>query len=227
MCSFVDLCDHGAGLALLNEGLKAYEAHGDADGTVSLTLLRSYPLRICVTTDMLDYSALDQGSQCLGKHSFRYAIMPHAGDWQIGHVWKAAELYNGKLCAAQIGPTRHGKNPLSRSFLELRREGLHVSAVKQSENGRGWVVRLFNPSGKTVLNSIRLNEGLAGPGRPQSPVERLEAELALPLSRGEPWSTVRVVDLEESPVRNLSMNRTGWVDFEIGKRAILTLEFIP
>lgn len=227
MSSFIDLSEGGSGIALLNEGLKAYEADGDAERTLSLTLLRCYPLRICVTSEMLDYSQLDKGSQCLGRHSFRYAIMPHAGDWEAGLVWQASERFTLELSAAQIGPSRHGKSPLSKSFLELAKEGLHVSAVKQSEDGSGWIVRVFNPSDSAMRNSLRLNGGHAGPGRSQSPVERLKAELALPTGCGAAWSAVRLVSLEEAPQRTLSVDDRGWVAFEIPGKKILTFEFIP
>ena len=46
MNSFVDISDGQHGFALLNEGLKAYEAKDDAARTISLTMLRCFPLRI-------------------------------------------------------------------------------------------------------------------------------------------------------------------------------------
>ncbi len=82
MNSFVDRSDGSAGLALLNEGLKAYQAEDDAEATVSLSLLRCFSLYIWQTWKVSDYSAFDPGSQCPGPHCFRYAVMPHAGDWE-------------------------------------------------------------------------------------------------------------------------------------------------
>ncbi len=226
MNSFVDISDGKYGVALLNEGLKAYEVQDDSEGTLNLTLLRCYPLRICVTREMLDYSQLDKGSQCIGKHSFKYAIMPHSGDWESGKVWQMSEKFNLKLSAAQIGPTKYGKNPLTKSFLEFKEEGMHVSAVKRSESGEGWIIRIFNPSDETVQNSIRFNGGAAEITTKQSPVERGQAEFELPKGDGKGWSKVRLVNLEELPERELSINSDGWVDFEITKKKILTFEFI-
>lgn len=226
MNSFVDMSDGAVGLTLLNDGLKAYEAHGDGEDTVSLTLLRCFPLRICVTTELLDYSAQDKGSQCIGKQSFRYAVMPHAGDWEQANVWQAAERFTGKLLACQIGITKHGVNPLSHSFLELKVEGLHVSAIKRSESGLGWVVRVFNPSDKPMRNALRLNGGNASPIVTQSPVERLQAEFKLPSARGPRFNAVHLTNLEEVPQQELAMDADGWVDFEITGKKILTFEFI-
>ena len=227
MNSFVDLSDGKTGIAFLNEGLKAYEVHNDRDNTISLTLLRCFPLRICVTQDMLDYSKVDKGSQCPGKHKFRYAVMPHAGDWAKGKVWQASERFNLAFHAAQFGPTKYGCEPLTKSFLELRPECLHVSAIKRSESGEGWVVRLFNPYYTTIKGSIRLNEGFSGPQNVQSPVERIQAEFALPVDKYNNWSKIRLVTLEEVPLTDLRIEDQGWVEFEITSKKILTFEFLP
>ncbi len=227
MNSFVDISDGQAGLAFLNEGLKAYSAYDETDKTVALTLLRCFPLRICVTHEMIDYSRLDKGSQCPGRHEFHYGIMPHRGDWAEAGVWQAAERFNLSFQAAQLGPTRYGSEPLKRSFLELRPSGLHLSAVKQSESGGGWVVRLFNPLTETVQGSIRLNGGWTGPLSKQSPVERAVVEFALPAGKGRRWGKVRTTTLEEVAEQELAMDPAGWVGFEIGMKKILTLEFLP
>ncbi|MGE5775855.1 MAG: glycoside hydrolase family 38 C-terminal domain-containing protein, partial [Chloroflexota bacterium] len=228
MNSFVDRSNGYAGLALLNEGLKAYEAQDDPACTMAISLIRGYPLQICVTQDMLtDYSETDKGSQCLGKQRFHYAILPHAGNWEQGKVWQASERFNLAFQACQLGPTKHGTEPLTKSFLEVKPEGLHVSAVKRSEGAGGWVVRLFNPSGEKKTGMLRLNRGQTGPLKVQSPVERVQSEFALPAEKGQPWQKVRLVTLEELPERDLTMDKDGWVNFEIGRKQILTLEFLP
>ena len=227
MNSFIDVSDEQTGLALLNEGLKAYQADDDPANTVSLTLLRCFPLRICVTREMTDYSRTDKGSQCLGKQSFRYAIMPHGGQWEEAQIWQAAERFNLPFVAGQIGPTKQGTESLSKSFLEVRPETLHVSTIKRSENGKGWVTRLFNPSCRAISASIRLNAGRTGPLATQSPLERTQSDFALPKDRGNKWSNVRVVTLEEIPEQNLTMDDDCWVNFEIEGKKILSIEFLP
>ncbi len=226
MNSFVDLSDGENGVALLNTGLKAYEAADDIDNTLYLSLIRAYPLRICVTKDMQNYSDWDKGSQCIGANTFRYAFMPHKGNWEDANVWQESERFNLYLTAGQIAPTAHGKNPLTHSFLELKDECLNVSAVKKSEDGKGWVVRLFNPSDKTVKNAIRLNGGIAPIDKPQSPVERQQAEFELPAYSGKAWKEVKLVTLEELDDKPLTMNADGFVDFEITGKKILTIKFV-
>ena len=225
MNSFVDVTDGKIGAALLNEGLKAYEASDDECGTVYLSLLRSFPLRICVTSDMQDYSSWDKGSQCLGKNTFRYAFLPHSGDWEEGNVWQESERFNLRFTVAQIAPTEHGKNPLTHSFLALREENLSVSAVKLSEDGKGFVVRLFNPSDKTVKNAISLGGGIAPIEKAQSPVERQAAEFELPEYSGNKWSCAKLVSLEEKDIAPLSIDSEGFAEFEITGKKILTIKF--
>jgi mannosylglycerate hydrolase len=226
MNSFIDITEGRNGFALLNEGLKAYEACDDPARTLSLTLLRCFPLRICVTQEMTDYSQSDKGSQCLGRHSFRYAVMPHAGDWRMAGLWQAAERFNNAFVAVETGPTPHGTEDMSKSFVELTPDILHVSAVKRNENGDGWIVRLFNQFDDGISGAIRFNGGKSGPGAVYSPVERLQAENGLPAGKGKPWSRVRVVSLEELPEKDIEMTSDGWVNFTIAAKKILTLEFL-
>ncbi|MCL2089339.1 MAG: hypothetical protein FWH14_07635 [Oscillospiraceae bacterium] len=224
MNSFVGISDGKEGIALLNEGLKAYEADDDARNTMYLSLLRCFPLRICVTAEMQDYSDKDKGSQCLGPQSFRYAFMPHQGDWEEGDVWRESEKFTLELRAAQLTPNKDGKNPLEKSFIEFKDENLHISAIKQSEDKSGWVVRLFNPSDKAVKNAIRINGGLTA-GQEQSMVERQAANFKLPSYSDKPWTSAEVVSLEELPQDKLTIGSDGWTEFEITGKKILTLMF--
>jgi len=227
MNSFVDLSDGDTGLALLNEGLKAYEVTGDKDKTMCLTLLRCFPLRICVTPlEMTDYSGIDKSSQCLGRQTFRYAVMPHGGDWREANLWQASEVFNLPMLMAQIAPTEHGTGPLEKSFLELEAENIHVSAVKKSEEGDGWCVRLFNHGDRTIANKIRLNSGNANPAKTKSPVEAIKSEFTLPATESK-WRAAREVTLEELVIKDMSIDSEGWVGFEIGAKQILTIEFLP
>lgn len=225
MNSFVDISDGGDGVALLNTGLKAYEAADDEERTVYLSLLRAFPLRICVTSDMQDYSGLDKGSQSLGKSTFRYAFMPHGGDWEEANVWGESEKFNLIFSAVQLAPTSHGKNALAHSFVELNTDRLNVSAIKKSEDKEGYVIRLFNPSDKTVKAAVRLNGGIAPIEKTQSPLERQKAEFELPEYSGKKWSKALLVSLEEKEVAPLEIDENGFCEFEITGKKILTIKF--
>ena len=68
------------------------------------------------------------------------APLAEIGDLSAG-IWQAAERFNHGVRVAQIGPSDGGTQPMEHSFLEVGNGALHVSAVKQSEDGEGWVVR--------------------------------------------------------------------------------------
>jgi hypothetical protein len=226
MDRFVAIEDGKAGIALLNEGLKAYEPHADVDQTLSLTMLRCFPLRICITNlEMTDYSKIDNGSQCLGTHTFKYAFMPYSGTVETAKVWNVAERFSHNVRVAQIGPSTDGKLPLAHSFIELGNDALHVSAVKQSENGKGWILRLFNPTDRTLSGKVSLNGGMVPP-KALSPVERQAADFALPANTGKKWSKVRLVNLEENEIEPLKMKADGSVKLDITKKKIVTIEFV-
>jgi hypothetical protein len=227
MDNFVAIEDGKVGVALLNEGLKSYEPHDDNDQTISLTMLRAFPLRICITNlEMTDYSSQDNGSQCLGTHTFKYAFMPYSGTVGAARIWQSAERFNHAVRVAQIGPSAGGKLPLTHSFLEIENDALHVSAVKQSENGQGWVVRLFNPTDRTLRSKICLNGGQVPPDA-LSPVERQAVNFALPADTGKMWSKARLVDLEELETEELQLDAGGAVNLDIVKKKIFTVEFLP
>ena len=226
MDRFVDISDGTWGVALLNDGLKAYESHDDADRTISLTMLRCFPLRICVTNQLADYSKLDKGSQCLGRHTFRYAFMPHEGDWARGGVWQAAERFTHAVRVAQIGSGAGGHLPRTYSFLEIEPETLHLSAVKQSEDGEDWIVRLFNQTDDAVDARVRLNGG-RGPAAVRSPVERIQNHMALTAEAGAHWAGAQEVSLEEIPERDLKIDGDGWVKLGIAGKRIATVRFRP
>jgi len=225
MNSFVDLSDGENGFALLNEGLKGYEADDDVARTLYLSLLRCYPLHMYITEfDISDYSQIDKGSQCLGKHSFHYAIMPHKGNWKEANVWQASEQFNLSLQAALTAPSPGlGHEALEKSFIEFSKDGLHVSAIKRSEDDSGWVIRLFNPYDETFNVKIRINGGFAEI-EPQSPVERLKSRYVFSADKVQKWSKVEEVTLEELPLSELKIDNDGWVELNLGKKNIKTIK---
>ena len=117
--------------------------------------------------------------------------------------------------------------PRERSFLEVDPPSLHVSAVKQSEDGSGWVVRLFNPGTGTAEGRIRLNGGIASVQSAGSPVARLKKSFRLNGLHTEAWSAVRQVTLEEAEDKDLAMDAEGWVPVKLGRKQILTVKFTP
>jgi alpha-mannosidase len=125
---FVDLSEHGYGVALLNDGRYGHHALG---GELGLTLLRApvYPDPLA-----------DEGAQHL-----RYALLPHAGDWMSGGVLAEAEDFNRPLYCRPV--TVAADAP--RLWQGVRAGGLAtaLSGFKPAEAGDALVLRVYEPAG--------------------------------------------------------------------------------
>ena len=148
--------EHGkSGLGILNIGLPEYAVHEDENRTVGLTLIRTYRFPI-IGADPEDV-ATDETQvmcQCLRRFTFDYAIYPYAGNWDAGQVFRYANQFNLKLRLNQAGKS-HGDLPPVLGFIKIDPEQLVLSAVKKSSRQDSLIVRVFNPTEKTVSGTIR------------------------------------------------------------------------
>lgn len=201
--AFVDISDTdngGVGLAVLNRGLTEYEAEHTEEGVcVGITLLR------CVgwlSRDDLSTRYKHAGpaletpeAQCLGRHSFEYAVMPHRDSWLEGGVALEAEDYITPVFSAPLSPAglalagnkdSADASPLSeglpadRSFYRLRPSELLFSACKQSEDGQSLILRAYNTAPYPVEGTLEL--GLEAAVVQVNLAEREVAEPLLPQS---------------------------------------------
>jgi len=146
---FVDVGDGKMGLALINDGIREYEAKDDEDRTVYLTLLRGYVFRNSPIIDRWDIYPEMLLSQSLGENEWRYAIYPHEGTWEDAGVHCQADAFNLTLEVGQAG--RHeGSLPWEMSFFSIEPTELAISALKKCEDRNTVIVRIFNPMGRDV-----------------------------------------------------------------------------
>jgi alpha-mannosidase len=156
--AFVNVSDGAAGLMVINRGLPEYEVLLEADGsaTVALTLLRcvgwlsrdDYPCRKGHAGPALETPE----AQCLGRHVFEYAVVPHAGNWRV--VYPEAHAFNAPLRAVPTD-SHTGPLPLAQSLISVQGEGVVLSAVKEAEKGDGWIVRCYNTLGTAVVAQLQ------------------------------------------------------------------------
>ncbi len=155
---WASVSDGQRGLTVANRGLPEVEVLRTADGVeVALTLLR------CVGWLSRDDLHCRRGhagpaltvpeAQCPGVHTFRYALIPHAGDWRA--AFALAEAFQSDLRAVATGP-HAGALPPRLSFLRLEPESLQVSAVKAADDGDGLIIRLWNVEEHPVEGWLRL-----------------------------------------------------------------------
>ena len=194
---FVDVSDGAAGLAVLNRGITQYEVLETDERPIALTLMRCFQMRN--TVQNIDYP--DQpGTQCQGVQEFRYALLPHAGDWDNGGVMSEAARWNVPPIICQIG-TGSGVVPTlppEASIFDLVSDGLAFSGIKPSEDGAALILRLYNPTERTVSGELRARMKIA------------KAE---------------EVRLDETPVRELKVEDASKVKIEnVGTRRVVTVK---
>ncbi len=157
--TFVDVNDSANGLLLANRGLPEYEALPDTEGvTLALTLLRcvgwlSRP-DLSPRTGPAGPTMETPDAQCLGRHVFEYAMVPHDGGWE--NAMAEAHRFARPLQAAVSSGL--GVLPAAASLVEVKPGGLVVSAIKAAEDGSGVVVRLYNAGDRTVRGRVRFVE---------------------------------------------------------------------
>ncbi|MGB2806820.1 MAG: glycosyl hydrolase-related protein, partial [Sedimentisphaerales bacterium] len=84
-----------------------------------------------------------------GPTTFRYSIMPHRR-FDSGKASKFAIEQSQPLVAVPVD----GKVPVQRSILSVEPTSVIVTAFKPSEDGRAWIVRLFNTDNRPVRAKI-------------------------------------------------------------------------
>ena len=145
--TFVALSDEKNGLGILPKGIFEYEAFTDTARTLALTLVRACRIKLAVSEEK-QTELPDAGVQCPGLQRFEYAIHVHQGDWQSARLLQEAASYATPVRAGQIGRGK-GILPGEMSLIALDSKCVQITAIKQAENGKDMVIRLFNASGQT------------------------------------------------------------------------------
>jgi len=135
---FVDLAEHGYGVALLNDCKYGYDVH---ENVIRLTCLKS-PQAPDVRADQ-------------GEHVFTYSLLPHAGAFQDADVIKAAAELNNPMI---VKPVEASEGQLERVTTGLRVEpaGVIADTLKPAEDGDGRIVRLYESHGSHATAELTL-----------------------------------------------------------------------
>ncbi len=132
-------CDGGGHVAVLSEGLPGVRW---MPGTLDLSLLRAPESEFCqVETHFYEFWD-NAGLLDTGRHAFRYQLRLGAGG-----------LPATGLTAAGLSLNRPGF--VAPPFAV---EGAQVSAWKPAEDGRGWILRVFDASGTGGAVTLRFTE---------------------------------------------------------------------
>jgi len=96
---------------------------------------------------------INEQIRAIGQHDFRYALLPHRGDWRSANLPEVSRLLRNP--AFSFMRTRHGSKgelPSSCSLLELTPPCVQLSALVPEKEG--WLARLVNLSDNSVGASL-------------------------------------------------------------------------
>jgi alpha-mannosidase len=146
----------GVGAAVLNESKYGYSVDGD---TVRLDIIRS----------SYDPDPLPE----LGRHTVRFAVVPHDGAWTPADSTRAGYAFNMPFNVVNTG--QHGGDlPARAGWMEVTPPNAILSGMKQAEDGDGLIVRLYEVEGKATTAQVRLDAALAPANAPVTVVNALE-----------------------------------------------------
>jgi len=156
--NWVDYSDGTRGIALLNRGLPGNNV---AENTLMLSLMRSARIQAYAFHGGYEPGVSSDSGLEVGKQiTFRYAMLPHSGDWREAGVPRAGHEFNHPLIAttAEIHP---GPLPKRWGLLEVSHPNVLVTTLKPGNN-KTTIVRLYESSGKATPNvTIKLRSKLS------------------------------------------------------------------
>lgn len=155
----VTIIEKNSGFTLATAGLPEYELKTGISGGLALTLLR------CVGRlsggDLITRPGGEAGwisgvedAQCLGKHRFRYAIIPHSLDEFIDYNFLNEQIE--AFFYPCLAFKREGKPVIDLKLfgLNIAPSALVFSAFKKAENKKGYILRFYNPTNKDIEGRI-------------------------------------------------------------------------
>ncbi|MFX1475528.1 MAG: alpha-mannosidase [Promethearchaeota archaeon] len=160
--TFVDVTSESAGLMIASRGLPEYEVLDDKQRTIAITLLRAigWLSRNDLTTRRGNAgpSLATHGAQCLGPHTYHYAIIPHKGTWRDSKTLRQAQAFAVPLRSIQISQHKPASlETLSgrHSFLSIEPDNLFLSALKKAEKIGSTVLRFYDACGIEVTARVQ------------------------------------------------------------------------
>jgi mannosylglycerate hydrolase len=146
-------CDRNS-VTIANKGLPEYEILKD-QSTIAITLLRCVgwlnKQDLMTRWRMAGPDIATPDAQCQGKHTFDYSIILHTND--MYHSYREAYAFCHPVFSKHIA-VHEGSLTAGVSLFELP-ENISISAVKVSENRKGFVVRLYNMTGEACSAKIK------------------------------------------------------------------------
>lgn len=183
-------------------GMHEYELATDGSGRLALTLLRA--VGEVSKGDLATRPGGDAAwkndapdAQCIGPQRCEYALQVHAPSETFAPQTRASEDY---LTPVHVFARRHVSEPLPfGSLVSVDSDHAAFSALKVADDGNGFILRLYNPSGVPDV-----------------------AHICCALTLREVW----VSELDEYPRDQRSM-LDDTIDVELDPYEIVTVRLVP
>lgn len=146
---WVDMCDKntGAGLGLINDGRYSHCALGND--------LRVVIARCCAFLDHYGEKSRDEEMEFIdkGEHEFNFILCPHEKK-ETADITSRSKVLN--MPPVLVQETHHdGVLPQVYSGIRLDKENIGVSALKNSEDGDGLVIRFTETAGEKTTVGVK------------------------------------------------------------------------
>lgn len=162
----VSTSDGKSGLCVVAEGVYEFAVDTTSQSAdISLTLLRA----VGYLGARRDLTTIVAGAgpgiptpeaQLQGDFVYRIALYPHAGRWEDAMTQKQADEFLTPPRVLTLVP-HSGDLPPKQQGLQLLSENVTLSSLKQSEDGTGLVVRLYNPTMQEEKVTLVILSGIA------------------------------------------------------------------
>jgi len=138
---WIDVSENGYGVSILND---CKYGHAVSGNEMSITLLKcgTYPNPVA-----------DQG-----EHKFTYSLYPHKDGFAEGGTINEAYLLNRPMQAVKC--LGEGNLPEKYSLVSCDSDNIIIETVKQSENGKGIIVRLYDAWGGKSMPTLNFGFGI-------------------------------------------------------------------
>lgn len=138
-----------AGLAIINNGKYSYSAN---EGELRLTVSNTSMFADHYGQDWRDDTC---ESMDMGVQRFGYVLVPYEGSWRDAKMHYRASVFNQPL--SYVVETYH-EGPLGSEFsgINVDNTSVYVGAFKRAENGRGYVIRIVEATGRQQQAKVDL-----------------------------------------------------------------------
>jgi alpha-mannosidase len=142
-------------LTIVNDGTYASSF---TKGEMRITLLRSpayvaHPVNDwAIVPDNMFRPRIDQGERL-----FTFWMNAGSVGERMCAVAQEAQIHNEKPMVQWFSPSGGGIRP--KPFALLSNRNVQITTIKQAENGEGWIIRLFEPTGRHQKTRLRILAG--------------------------------------------------------------------